>query len=51
LVGAAPALNLSGELDSYLASKGIELVEGVHDQMLNGLLMQSGLSRADLVPA
>jgi hypothetical protein len=51
LVGAAPALNLSGELDSYLAGKGIELVEGIHDQMLNGLLMQSGLSRADLVPA
>ena len=50
LVGAAPALNLSGQLDAYFATKGIELVEGEHDQMLRGLLVQSGLTTADLVP-
>ncbi|MGE4425484.1 MAG: hypothetical protein AB7G37_03415 [Solirubrobacteraceae bacterium] len=50
LIGAGPALNLSGELaDSYRADGVQEVLhDQVHDQLLHGLLEQSGLDVTDL---
>jgi hypothetical protein len=49
LVGSGPALALSPELyDSYKAT--VPLVVTDHAQLLDSLLLQSGMSTADLVP-
>ena len=50
LVGAGPALNVTPELFDHYKKLGVpEVVQVLHPQMLNGLLLQSGLTRADLV--
>lgn len=48
LVGAGPALALSGELYESLKA-WIGEVNGVHEQMLKCMLFQSGLDAGDLV--
>jgi hypothetical protein len=50
LVGAGPALALSGELFADY-QEWLTLVTGEHDQMLKCLLYQSGLDFLDLVVA
>lgn len=49
LVGAGPAINLSGLLDQHYARLGVPLVEDTHDVMLRSLMYQSGLTAGDLV--
>lgn len=49
LVGAGPALALSGEL--YASYKGtVEMIVSAHPQLLESMLIQSGLQLSDLVP-
>lgn len=50
LVGAGPALALSGELYASYQKAGLELVISDHPQLLESLLVQSGLQLDDLVP-
>lgn len=51
LVGAGPALNLSGAMMASLQARGVPLVVDAHELTLKGCLAQSGLTQADLVPA
>lgn len=49
LIGCGPALNLPQELVDTFTADGVEIRVVEHDQMLKGLLFQSGLTRADLI--